>query len=412
MFITIHFSKRQFWAYLLVISALIRALYINGTKNQFFPNMKINYEYEEYISFYKSVFNHIFYFFYIFSRKLSKSKTKKESIYIEEKKEDCLVLETKEVKIKNKNIRSTLNKSKKFKTIVFILLYAYLEENQRLVYLFFDPRIYQSFYQSFLNPIYLLLFTAFSSFIVIKKKSFLLVHEVLSFVSIFVITSIILFIVFLLEGEGYMELLKFNLTGILMSLRAIEYVIIQSLMDEYYINPYLLISIQSTISLAFHLSYILITRKYKEFWFGDGNNSKLIVIKIFYCVLTGITTFLRLFTVNKCKYNNAAMGDVLGSYIMSVFKYIFEENNFKPLLFSGAFLCMFFTTIFNETIVLKFCGLDKDVRSEIRRRQKTDMQMTKSGSLSISSSGLLENSNEEILSKRSSINSNSNENNL
>ena len=164
------------------------------------------------------------------------------------------------------------------------------------------------------------------------------------------------------------------------------YVYGKKYLDTFYVSPYNLIFyigiICSSIFLFYDLIVFLIVRDSNDnihgIILGFQNNYSFSFIMLFFLdiiisFLCNIGIWLSIYYFTPFHY---IISELISEYIYYTYDWLFGKNKYQAgniILYSLIYLInLFFSLVFNEIIILNFCGLEFNTKIKIEKREKKD----------------------------------------
>ena len=158
------------------------------------------------------------------------------------------------------------------------------------------------------------------------------------------------------------------------------------LMDVYYCSQFKLLFIEGISATVFTIIYFIIIKfspigkliGYNNFNFGE-HVLLLVLFSLLYCIFSGLLNAYRLTVIMKLSPMNRTTSDSFVAPLLIIYSIIFKFCKDKVLYPSWiviniliASIIIFCCLVYNEIIVLKCYGLDKNTYAEITERSNSE----------------------------------------
>ena len=319
----------------------------------------------------------------------------------EGRKESNLTEETEEISENDLNQieleRQTIASKNITKKIIFLLSLSIIG----IVSIFLGDYFFRddySYEKSSVRTFFQITNFVFWSFFILKQKFYK--HHFISYGCI-TILLIPIFIIFF----PYMKKIPFACIyyGCSEFVFALYDVLIKKYMNLFYKNPYHIMPFSGVISifllLIYDISAYFINPSVSGIIIGFRENITsigewfLFIIDLILEFIWNLGIWLLIFYFTPCHY---FIADYISEFIYFIVKYFKEPDSFYSnrikffLMICFSIIIFIFFLIFNEVIILNFCGLDYNTRKRLIQREKKENKSFQNISISLRSSNIID----------------------
>ena len=230
-----------------------------------------------------------------------------------------------------------------------------------------------------LKPIQII-FSSIICFFCFKTAIYL--HHILSLVlTILSLVGVFFAEIFFAEryNIGILEIFAIILSSFL--IKSIADCFEKYLMDINFCSQFKLLFIEGASGIIFTIIFFILA-KYLNFQQIVSSNSKdiiiLIILSIAHFILSGFLNVYRLTVIMKLSPMNRTTSDSFANAFIIIYSIFFKDikNNddyyWKIINTLAAFIIIFCCLIYNEILILRFCGLERNIYTEIAERSSSE----------------------------------------